>query len=197
MRFQTQLDPHSELKVLELEHAAELAALIDQNRARLREWLPWLDRSRSAADSESFIRFCLESEAARKTFTAGIWHGGRLAGVASYHPVDWGNRKVSLGYWVGAEFGRKGLATQAARALTCHAFDGLDLNRVEIHCAMGNFPSQRVAQAVGMTREGTLREAECLYGRFVDHHVYAILKAEWRSKNAKAPLVRTNEALAY
>jgi ribosomal-protein-serine acetyltransferase len=180
MRFQTQLDVHSELKALELEHAAELAALIDCNRSRLREWLPWLDRNKSQADSEAFIRFCLESEAARKTFTAGIWHEGRLAGVASYHPVDWNNRKVSIGYWVGEEFGKNGLATQAARALTRQAFEALDLNRVEIHCATGNVPSQRVAEAIGMTREGTLREAECLYGRFVDHHVYAALKAEWR-----------------
>ena len=42
--------PDLELRLLAPDDAEELAALIERNRQYLREWLPWVDSSRTAAE---------------------------------------------------------------------------------------------------------------------------------------------------
>lgn len=44
-----------ELKGFKLEEANELFALINENRTYLREWLPWVDGTKSVQDSKAFI----------------------------------------------------------------------------------------------------------------------------------------------
>jgi len=46
------INPGLELRLLQPEHAKELFAVIDANRATLREWLPWVDATVKVADSE-------------------------------------------------------------------------------------------------------------------------------------------------
>ena len=177
--FRWSINEEVELKLLDHTDAKALFALVDRNRAVLREWLPWLDYNQTVNYSQSFIRSCLETYAANKGFAAGIWYRGQLAGVVSYHPINWANRKVALGYWVGAEFQGRGLAKKATRVLVDYAFTKLDLNRVELFCATGNLKSQRVARALGFREEGIHRQAEWLYDHFVDHIAFSLLKEEW------------------
>lgn len=177
--FRWFIDQDVELRLLAHSDAETLFSLLDVNRAILKEWLPWVDYNRSVEDSRAFIQSCLESYAANKGFTSGIWYQGKLAGVIGYHPINWANGKVNLGYWVGQEFQGKGLAKKATRALVEHAFTQLKLNRVEILCATGNTRSQKVARALGFKEEGILRQNEWLYDHFVDHVAFAMLKDDW------------------
>ncbi len=39
------IDEETVLRIYEERHAQEVAELVDQNRAYLRQWLPWLDNS--------------------------------------------------------------------------------------------------------------------------------------------------------
>ncbi len=179
------------LRQLEERDAAALFTLTDRERHHLREWLPWLDHSTGLADTQAFIRGALRQAAEDNGFQAGIWLGGdpsprvgqALAGVIGFHAIDRANRKTSLGYWLGEQFGGRGLMTRACRALVDHAFapppEGFGLNRVEIRCATGNRKSCAIPERLGFAREGTLRQVEWLYDHFVDHHVYGMLAAEW------------------
>ncbi|MEP6673307.1 MAG: RimJ/RimL family protein N-acetyltransferase, partial [Chthoniobacter sp.] len=54
MFFHRLNDRHS-LRQLALSDAEELFAVIDANRAHLRRWLPWLDRTHSLADARQFV----------------------------------------------------------------------------------------------------------------------------------------------
>src|ERR1700687_837014 len=105
------IDADSELRLLEEHDAEDFFQIIEQNRAALREWLPWVDYTRTVEDELSFIRATRTQYAASSSFACGIWHQGRAAGTISYHPVDWANRKVEIGYWLGAAFQGKGLMT--------------------------------------------------------------------------------------
>jgi ribosomal-protein-serine acetyltransferase len=62
----------------------------------------------------------------------------------------------------------------------------LHLNRIELRFASGNEASRRVAERLGFSPEGLLRQDECLNGVFVDQHVYALLAAE-------SGMISTNE----
>jgi ribosomal-protein-serine acetyltransferase len=174
------LDADSHLTLVEPRHAEELYRLIDANRAHLREWLPWVDASRSTADSLANIELGMKQYAANQGFQAHIWHQGRIAGRIGFHGVSWSNRTTSLGYWLGEGFQGKGLMTKAVKALVDHAFDAWKLHRVEIRCAPGNTRSRAIPTRLGFTQEGTLREVERIDDRHVDHVVYGMLDRDWR-----------------
>jgi ribosomal-protein-serine acetyltransferase len=174
--------PELELRPLEDADAEELFALVDSNRAYLREWLPWLDQNTEVGHTRAFIQATRKQQADRNGFACGIRWRGRLAGVVGLHAIDWANRKTSIGYWVAEGQQGRGLVTRACAALLPHVFDDLGLNCVEIGCAVGNARSNAVPQRLGFTREGVLRQREWLYDHYVDHVVYSLLASEWRQR---------------
>lgn len=186
--FRLMLGEDAELRLLEVRHAEPLFALIEQDRAYLRQWLAWVDGNHSVDDSQVFIRNVLQQFANNNGLQAGIWFRGAvargaaegvLAGVIGHNYIDWANGKTELGYWLGAAFQGRGLMTRACRALTDYSFHELHLNRVEILCAAGNRKSRAIPERLGFTQEGTLRQAEWLYDHYVDLVVYGMLAAEW------------------
>jgi ribosomal-protein-serine acetyltransferase len=180
-RLCIRIDEETELRIYEERHAQEVAELVDQNRAYLRQWLPWLDDSRTVEDSKAFIRGSLQQFARNEGFQTGIWYRDTFAGGIGYHPIDWAKRKVEIGYWLGESFQGKGLMTKACRTLITYAFAELGLNKVEIHCATENIRSCAIPKRLGFTQEGILRDAEWLYDHFVDLVVYGMLGSEWQS----------------
>lgn len=179
MMFTHRLDDDTELRLLEREQADELFALVDDNREYLRQWLPWVDDTKSVEDSAAFIEMTLEQFAEGNGFQAGVWYEGALGGVIGHHGVDRANLSTSLGYWLGASFQGKGLMTKSCRVLIEHAFGYWGLERVEIRCATENMKSRAIPERLGFELEGVLRRAEVLYGTHVDLAVYGMVAAEW------------------
>ncbi len=177
--FHHRIDGRVELRQLAAGDAVELFDLTDANRARLRQWMPWLDGTKSAADTAAFIQSALRQHEAGQGFTSGILVDGVIGGVIGYHEISRANRRTSLGYWLAAAHEGHGIVTRACRALVQHAFTELDLNRIEIRCAGGNVRSCAVPERLGFRREGLLREAEWLYDHFVDHVVFGLVRSEW------------------
>jgi ribosomal-protein-serine acetyltransferase len=177
------LSPEAELRLLDVGDAEALFALVDRNRAHLRQWLPWVDYTRTIEDSRMFRLEGLERFAENGSFEAGIWYKGELAGVIGLHRIAWAERKTSIGYWLGEEFQGKGLMTMACRAVIRHAFEDMDLNRIEIKVAIGNFRSRAIPQRLGFTHEGVLRDDGWLYDHHVDHDVFSLLRREWLTRD--------------
>lgn len=167
------------LRLLETGDAEELQALIDANRDRLARWMGWAAREDLEA-TRAFIALTRRQIADDDGFQTAIVVGDRIAGMVGFHGVDWTHRKTSLGYWLGAEHEGRGLMTLAVRALVDHAFGAWQLNRVEIRAAPENARSQAVAERLGFTREGTLRETDRVGDGYVDSVVFSMLAREWR-----------------
>jgi ribosomal-protein-serine acetyltransferase len=180
------IDSEIELRMLSLEHASELFALTDANRSYLRQWLPWLDSVRIPSDTEGFIAKSQFVYQENQAFTAGIWWRERLVGVIGHNRIDWDNRISHPGYWLGADAQGRGIMTRCVRGLVEHAFDALDLNRVEICTAIGNHRSEAIPRRLGFAHESVRRQGEWLYDRFVDLNVFAMLRHQWQLQSAIA-----------
>lgn len=180
--FAQRLTAEHSLREVALSDAEELFAVSDANRAYLRRWLPWLDRTREVADTRTYIEDALRQSSANQGFQALIIVGGQIAGLVGFHRIDWANRCASIGYWLAESYQRRGLMTRSCRALVDYGFASLNLNRIVINCAPANTPSRAIPERLGFVHEGRLREAEWLYDHYVDHEVYSQLQREWQTR---------------
>ncbi|CAM3478707.1 GNAT family protein [Hydrogenibacillus schlegelii] len=178
--FELIADEEVALKPLSYREVPALYALTDRHRDRLSVWLPWV-RRHTLTDTYAFVDQSMAQLRRNEGFQAGIFYRGTLVGVIGYHRIDWENKKTSLGYWLDPTVQGRGIMTRAARTMVDHAFFHLGLNRLEIRAATENTRSRRVAERLGFTLEGIIREAEWLGDRFVDHAVYGLLAREWKA----------------
>jgi ribosomal-protein-serine acetyltransferase len=175
--------PEIEIRLFAADDAEFVYALVDRNRAYLREWLPWVDRTQSPRDIHAFITtIAIPQYKANNGPNCGIWVGREFAGSIGCHAIDWANRNCSLGYWVEATHQGKGIITKCCASMLDYLFDELGLHRVVIQCATGNARSCAIPQRLGFTREGVKREAELVGGRWLDLVMWSILDAEWRNR---------------
>ncbi|SFB30234.1 ribosomal-protein-serine acetyltransferase [Lentibacillus halodurans] len=180
--FLFEIDHEIALKHLETHDATPLFQLTDNSRERLREWLSWVDNTKTEHDSKAFIESTMKLFADRKGLTTGILYHGELAGVAGFNHFDWQNGIGSIGYWLGSNYEGKGIMTRAVSGLIDYAFYSLELNRIEIRAAYDNKKSRAIPERLGFVREGQIRQAEWLYDHFVDHVVYGMLAYEWEER---------------
>jgi ribosomal-protein-serine acetyltransferase len=175
---QLEIDERLHLRSLAPADAEDLYALVDAERERLAEWLPWAAGQTLEATRE-FVAGSRAQEAREDGFQAAIVRDGEIAGVAGYHRVDRLNRSTSIGYWLASRHEGEGVMSAAIRALVDHAFGPLGLNRVAIEAAVGNRRSRAVPERLGFVEEGVLREAELVGERYLDSVVYSTLASEW------------------
>ncbi|MGE0432912.1 MAG: GNAT family N-acetyltransferase [Planctomycetota bacterium] len=179
--FTLTIDDSLALQLLEERHAAPLFDLIDASREHLGRWLAWVDTTRSPDDCRAFIRAGLQQFAAGKGVQAGIFANGQLAGVIGHRKLDFTHRKNELGFWLGASFVGRGIATRALHAMLRYAFVELDLNRSTIRCPAGHARARALAERCGFVLEGTIRRTNWLHDRYVDHALYGLLRDEWEA----------------
>ncbi len=86
----------------------------------------------------------------------------------------------TTGYWVGASFARQGFMREALEAVVHHAFNTLDLSRLEAGCLPGNFASRAVLEAAGYKYEGVAQSYLQIGGRWRSHVLYAALRSDRR-----------------
>lgn len=147
--------------------------MVATNREWLRQWLPWVDHTHSALDSRFFIEDAQLRQQRGERLVLGIWVAEELAGCVGLNEVVTEHRRATLGYWLAAKFCGQGLMTQAVQTLTEYAFAELNLHRLEIVCAVNNYPSRAVAERCGYVEEGILTAYLWHHGQPVDVALYA------------------------
>ncbi|MGB4777637.1 GNAT family N-acetyltransferase [Microbacterium sp.] len=109
--------------------------------------------------AEEFIRRVATQWSEGVHLTWAVREGETLVGTIGVYRID-GKGAGELGYWVSPGSRRRGLLTEAARAVIDWGFSdtGLRLRRLEWRAVVGNVASARAAQALGFRYEGLLRE---------------------------------------
>lgn len=179
--FMFVIDPSTGLRVLREADAEELFALTDANRAYLRRWLPWVDLVQNEEDSHSFIATVAAQHKEGRGPTFGVLRDGALVGVIGYLPLDRVNRCGEIGYWLAEHAQGRGTMTDCCRFVVRYGFLTLDLNRIQIAAGTENRASRAIPERLGFGFEGILRGRENLYGTFIDHAMYSLLRREFDS----------------
>ncbi len=163
------------------EDAEELFALVDGNRGYLREWMGWVDSTRSVDDIRTFLDESERLYDDGKGLQCCIRLREKIIGVIGSVYINLVQMRTELGYWVAEEHQRKGIASKATRALTEYAFTEWKLNRVELCIGVENTKSRTVAERLGFQLEGVFRERYWVNDHFNDQVVYSVLRREWRT----------------
>jgi RimJ/RimL family protein N-acetyltransferase len=106
---------------------------------------------------------------------------GEVAGVTAYHDVVPKDRGLYIGStWIGRDWHRTGVNTEAKLMLMERAFETLGVIRVGWMTHHENLRSQRAIERLGAKRDGVLRNHKIMPDGSIRHsHVYSITDAEW------------------
>ncbi|HUP02253.1 MAG TPA: GNAT family protein [Gemmatimonadota bacterium] len=159
----------------------DVAALVDAARESTREvfpWLPWCHPAFSESEARGWIESQVEAWTQKQAFEFCITdEQSRFLGGCGINQINLSHRFANVGYWVRTAAAGSGVASAAVKQAIEFACQHTDLIRLEIVVGVGNFASVRVAEKVGATFEGTLRNRLLLHGSPHDAHMYSVTLA--------------------
>jgi ribosomal-protein-serine acetyltransferase len=176
------VDKDISLQKIRLKSAREIFECMDHSRKTLREWLPWVDETKSYKDTEKFIRAVHKSRGYNKQMVFEVIFRKKIAGLIGLKDMDMLNNKAEIGYWLGAEAVGKGVMSRSCNAMLRFSFEELGMNRIQIKCAADNIRSCNIPKQIGFSFEGVERQGEFVHGIYRDLKVYSLLKKEWKKK---------------
>jgi len=152
---------------------------IFSNRHVMRYWSsePLADRE-AAADLQREIAGGNENETMFKWGLA-LRDSNTVIGTTTLFNLNLDNGRAELGYAMSHAHWGKGYMNEALKALVSHAFEAMDLRRLEADVDPRNAASIRVLEKLGFQREGFLRERWHVNGEIQDAFFYGLLRREW------------------
>jgi ribosomal-protein-serine acetyltransferase len=178
--FELKITETLSLRLRKPEDAQAIFELVDRNREEFRQWLPWVDTTKSSEDTLKFIQMCIAGFTKKESLDLGIISEGKWVGSVGLHTISAIHQYGEIGYWLDKDAQGKGIITQCVKALTTYGFESLNLHRIEILCASVNVKSKAVPERLGFVLEGTVRENRIVNGAFCDTLIYGMLKNDWK-----------------
>ncbi|MQS09481.1 GNAT family N-acetyltransferase [Streptomyces sp. IF17] len=147
--------------------------------AETQRWLP-LPRPYTLDDA---VQWCTRTAHALRESGEGLHLAvttadGRLVGGIGLNRTDWRVGSAEAGWWTAPEARRRGVATEACRAVGRWLLRERGFHRMEVRVATGNVASRRVALRAGLRHEGTLRGAGLVPAGRVDLDVFSLVPAD-------------------
>jgi RimJ/RimL family protein N-acetyltransferase len=87
---------------------------------------------------------------------------------------------AELGYWLAEPFWRRGIMTEAVKAVSKYALETLGFSRIYAEPYATNTASARVLEKSGFVLEGIMRASVFKDGRVLDQFLYAKAKSDCR-----------------
>lgn len=154
-------------------------------------WVPWALQEPSSVE---VLQLRLAGMRARfvsgEDWAFGIFDPGetRVLGGAGLHPRG-DAETLSIGYWIRTDATGRGLATEAAAALSDAALACPGVVRVEIRCDANNHRSAAIPRRLGFQLTKTVREsAVTTYGTERETLVWTLQRADsWAGRRPSTP----------
>jgi len=162
------------------EDVQALFAAATESIDHMRPWMPWCHKGYTMEESRQWVEINPVNWGKGSAYDFVIEDASTAAfvGGCGLNDIDLRNKRANLGYWVRASRIGEGFAPAATLLLARWALEELALRRVEILVAVGNSRSLRVAEKVGATREGILRNRLVLCDETHDAVMHSLIPAD-------------------
>jgi RimJ/RimL family protein N-acetyltransferase len=169
-----------------------LSDAVNTSYEHLKTFMAWASPYQSVERSEQKCRECRGRWLLATDFVIGVWERdeSRLLGGCGYHLREGALelQNAEIGMWIRADAAGRGLGTAVLRALLRWGFSEWPWLRLSWRCSGANVASQRVAEKVGLQREGILRShAVDPDGQRRDTICYAVLRDDWLAAGRTNP----------
>lgn len=170
---------HTRLEPLTREHVAPLTGIgLDPD---LWQWT--IAQVRTPADMVAYVENALSEQAQGHAlpFATIDRASGAVVGCTRFGAIDRQHRRVEIGWtWIGRQWQRTAINTEAKYLMLRHAFAEMSCIRVELKTDALNRRSRNAIRRIGAVEEGILRSHMITAGgRVRDTVYYSILASEW------------------
>src|SRR5215813_4851945 len=130
-----------------------------------------------------FLRNEVARREAGKGITWAVFMDGSLCGIFSLIGLVRKHRaltynKAELAYWVGQEYQRQGIMTEAGRRVMQFAFSELKLHKLFVSHFSDNLASEKLIKRLGFRYVGEQLEEFQKNGEWHNHKLYELLESE-------------------
>lgn len=139
----------------------------------------------TAEDLRKYLQIALDEQASGVSlpFATVDKASGKAIGSTRFGNIDRKNKRVEIGWtWLGKQFQRTALNTEAKFLMLQHAFEVWNCNRVELKTDTLNARSRAAISRLGAVEEGVLRQHLITDGGRVRDTVYfSVVRGEWET----------------
>ena len=153
---------------------------VEESRASLAPWLPWVPLNDSLEASRRYTDACERDwdEGRALRFYLRPRDRPDFLGVITLEGIGRPHRSCDLGYWLHRSQRGQGFMTEAARRVISFAFQTIGLHRIRCAAAVNNQASRSVVEKLGFKHEGIARDAEFVDGGWITHATYSLLSTD-------------------
>lgn len=100
----------------------------------------------------------------------------KVIGGCSFHVIQKEHYRAEIGYMLHPDYWRKGIVSEAVKALIAYGFQEMKLHSIEAHIDPTNTGSEKVLTSFGFVKEAYFKENYHYNGLFLDTAVFSLLK---------------------
>lgn len=98
-------------------------------------------------------------------------------GICGLTSIEHINSRAEFSLYIGPEHQKNGYGENALKTLCKHGFETLNLNSIWGESFDGN-PAIKTFEKLGFKKEGTRRQFYFREGKYIDAHIYSLLRSE-------------------
>ena len=166
------------LKKHTLDLAGIMFSYINQDRKRLAQFLPWVEKTQSKDDSLTYINLTHKDWIEKSVFDYGIFSiaNDEYMGNVGLHTIAWPHNRGEIGYWILGKFEGQGFISEAVSFLEKESFS-IGFHRLEIRCSSHNARSASVPRRLGYHHDGTFVDHVIENGKYRDTLIFSKLSS--------------------
>ncbi len=177
--------PYIDLRVMptDFNTAYALLAMAQRNREHFK--FMYIANVKTVEDAFVFLQFMNKEHNAGDAAVYGMYLPGTdtLIGVIKVHDISWKHARGDFGYWIDADYARRGFVSAAVRALEYYFFK-MGFRRLGILANVKNRASLKLARYMGYKKEGVIRSRNFNkhLNEYEDVAIFGKLQSEWGKK---------------
>jgi ribosomal-protein-serine acetyltransferase len=150
---------------------------VSESVREISAWMPWCHPNYKREEAAAYIMSREEAWKSEAEYALAIFdvETKTLLGNLGVNHIRREWQVGNLGYWIRTGWTRRGIASRATLLGARFGIEQLGLQRIEIIAAVGNLPSQRVAEKAGALREAVLRKRLLVKGQPQDAVMFSLV----------------------